>query len=127
MHDLSLGYQVGLLAALSQVSVMSHLVSNRHQLKARKQTAARHCIHACAGLKLNQHSMDLMRALLLLEDRLCAAMEFQPAEPWGLMAALEPALFKWTIDKLELLQGWMQRLMSDEAWKPVTKPQGCAR
>ncbi|CAK0780416.1 hypothetical protein CVIRNUC_005046 [Coccomyxa viridis] len=79
------------------------------------------------GLKLNQQSMDLMRALLLLEDRLCAAMEFQPAEPWGLMAALEPALFKWTIDKLELLQGWMQRLMSDEAWKPVTKPQGCAR
>ncbi len=68
-----------------------------------------------------------MRALLLLEDRLYAAMEFEPREPWGLMRALEPALFKWTVDKLELLQGWMQRLMSVEEWKPVTTPQGCAR
>lgn len=80
-----------------------------------------------AGLELHQQSMDLMRALLLLEDKLCAAMEFQPREPWGLMRALEPALFKWTVDKLELLQGWMQRLMSVEEWKPVTAPQGCAR
>lgn len=71
--------------------------------------------------------MDLVRALLLLEERLCRAMEFQPGEPWGLMRALEPALFKWTVDKLELLQGWMQRLMHAEEWKPVTKPQGCAR
>lgn len=115
---------IGLLATLSQARLVSHLVSERHQVKARKIAMA---YMSCAGLKLNQQSMDLMRALLLLEDRLCAAMEFQPAEPWGLMAALEPALFKWTIDKLELLQGWMQRLMSDEAWKPVTKPQGCAR
>ena len=104
--------------------MVSHLVSEMHQVKARKLAMAD---MLRAGLKLNQQSMDLMRALLLLEDRLCAAMEFQPAESWGLMAALEPALFKWTIDKLELLQGWMQRLMSDEAWKPVTKPQGCAR
>ena len=80
-----------------------------------------------AGLKLQQQSMDLLRALLLLEDKLCAAMEFQPGEPWGLMHALEPALFKWTVDKLEMLQGWMQRLMSEEEWKPVTLPQGCAR
>ena len=80
-----------------------------------------------AGLTQPQQSMDRMRARRRREDRLCAAMEFQPAEPWGLMAALEPALFRWTIDKLELLQGWMQRLMSDEGWKPVTKPQGCAR
>ena len=97
----------------------------RSRQELTQQLAMAHML--CAGLKLKQQSMDLMRALLLLEDRLCAAMEFQPAEPWGLMAALEPALFKWTIDKLELLQGWMQRLMSDEAWKPVTKPQGCAR
>ena len=80
-----------------------------------------------AGLPLHQQSMDLMRALLLLEDRLYVAMEFEPREPWGLMRALEPALFKWTVDKLELLQGWMQRLMSVEEWKPVTTPQGCAR
>ena len=80
-----------------------------------------------AGLQLHQQSMDLMRELLLLEDRLYAAMEFEPREPWGLMRALEPALFKWTVDKLELLQGWMQRLMSAEEWKPVTTPQGCAR
>jgi hypothetical protein len=71
--------------------------------------------------------MELMRTLLLLEDSLMGAMEFQLGEPWGLMAALEPALFRWTVDKLELLQGWMQRLMSAELWKPVTMPQGCAR
>jgi hypothetical protein len=79
------------------------------------------------GLQLSPAAMELMRTLLLLEDRLMAAMEFQLGEPWGLMAALEPALFRWTVDKLELLQGWMQRLMSAEEWRPVTAPQGCAR
>lgn len=85
------------------------------------------CAAIITGLQLSPAAMELMRTLLLLEDRLMGAMEFQLGEPWGLMAALEPALFRWTVDKLELLQGWMQRLMTAEEWKPVTAPQGCAR
>ena len=43
------------------------------------------------------------------------------------MQALEPVLYEWTAVQLGLLGSWVARLLSAEAWRPVTQPHGCAR
>ena len=48
-------------------------------------------------------------------------------EGWGVMQALEPVLYEWTAVQLGLLGSWVARLLSAEAWRPVTQPHGCAR
>jgi hypothetical protein len=81
----------------------------------------------CAGIKLNDQGLELLRVLLMLEDRLCAFTEKDPPQPWGVIAHLTPVLFQWGAGELALLQSWLLRLQSTEDWRPVTQPLGCAR
>jgi hypothetical protein len=81
-----------------------------------------------AGMKLDERSLDLIRTVLDLEEKLAShADPLQPLEPWGVAQHLQPVLYTWAAGQLGLLQSWTQRLMAAEEWKPVTQPRGCSR
>lgn len=81
-----------------------------------------------AGMNLDERSLELIRTVLDLEERLTSFTDpLQPLEPWGVAQHLQPVLYTWASGQLGLLQSWTQRLMASEDWKPVTQPRGCAR
>ena len=54
-----------------------------------------------------------------------AHSESQEFRPLGICAG--GLLEKWCSDQVAAMQGWVDRLMHQENWKPVARDKGCAR